>query len=913
LSDWKLDFVIHDKDGKEVYRSEKFPVSKSPQPIVLPWMAENLWSCDSPYLYTITTRLYDGDKLYDEVTNRFGFREFTIQGPDFYLNGVKMHLFGDGWHHRFTWDRQRITDLYTCLKRAGIRIYRAHQPHPDIWYDVADEMGFLLVAEGPMHQRRHCDSSAKDFWPNAEKTYTSWVRRVRNHPSLVIYSANNEVVNGFEGYQDDKKVDGDWREKAEFVLRLAEFIKKNDKTRPIMHEGDGWLMGRTDIVNIHYPHEAPFWCMYPQAARWLEFDPNACTWKYKPWDRTEPLYIGEFGKAFDWTPRSLAFLAGDKPYRGSEEYYRAAGDVFYEMIVGLRLSGCSGIAPWSTSHYAMYDDEPTKPNPMYYGIARGFKHEIVIPLERYTRFYSGRTLQRTFAVLNDSRKDQTYTLQWNLRANEGEMISSGTKDLAVPPAGKSIQKIQISMPRVDSLKKLTFEVKLIHHDKPVDTSVQSFTVFPKDPFPNAPQVTLVGFSSENIKRLETAGLKYTPKNAGNLSDSDKTILVGPDALNEKLSDVLTKLAANGANVILLKQTAWPKDWLGMNIPTERKSCTIAFARTPANQALTDLDDDGVKFWASDHVVSDALLSKPGGGPLETVVDSASNELGLKFTALASGRVGKGVISVLQMNILDRLAEEPAAAKILANLISLPPTQKPVHPVALIHPDPRLNSFVQQAGPFETTRDASAIVLQGSTWKNIVEPEWKRLKAKTESGSTVLVTAMSPEDAKILQSRFGIDVGLKPKTGFQGHITPDGKNLFRGLGDDDFCWVVYDEWGSEYRHAGNKRWPLAEYAFEKYPTEAKVLLTSKPVVLNGDLYGDTLMSMQPWTKPLMKDNDPLVIEIPIGRGKIILSQLLLEPLQESQIQNVSKMIWENSSFSIQNVCNRIFAAMLRNMP
>ena len=60
-----------------------------------PWPDAHLWSPEDPHLYRLHTKVSAGNALLDEQYERFGFREFWIEGQSFYLNGRKLALFGD--------------------------------------------------------------------------------------------------------------------------------------------------------------------------------------------------------------------------------------------------------------------------------------------------------------------------------------------------------------------------------------------------------------------------------------------------------------------------------------------------------------------------------------------------------------------------------------------------------------------------------------------------------------------------------------------------------------------------------------------------------------------------------------------------------------------------------------------------
>lgn len=110
------------------------------------WPKPRLWSHEDPYLYHLRTSFSSGDT----VRTRFGFREFWIEGSDFVLNGKKVHLLASaGWPSRMPTDREQIRRTWAGVKEAGCIAFRTHtQPWRRLYYDVADEVGLLIIIEG---------------------------------------------------------------------------------------------------------------------------------------------------------------------------------------------------------------------------------------------------------------------------------------------------------------------------------------------------------------------------------------------------------------------------------------------------------------------------------------------------------------------------------------------------------------------------------------------------------------------------------------------------------------------------------------------------------------------------------------------------------------------------------------------
>ncbi|MCM1520257.1 MAG: DUF4982 domain-containing protein [Lachnoclostridium sp.] len=160
-----------------------------------------LWDIENPNLYTLQlTLLGDDGKEYDRIRERFGFR--TIEySPDFglKLNGRKVLLKGIANHHTLgalgaaAYPRA-IEKRIQLLKEFGINHIRSsHNPYSESMLDLCDEYGILVVDELYDKWTTNYAGGRRDWnalWPD---DVPEWVRRDRNHPSIVMWSLGNEL------------------------------------------------------------------------------------------------------------------------------------------------------------------------------------------------------------------------------------------------------------------------------------------------------------------------------------------------------------------------------------------------------------------------------------------------------------------------------------------------------------------------------------------------------------------------------------------------------------------------------------------------------------------------------------------------------------------------------------------------
>jgi beta-galactosidase len=211
------------------------------------------------FIYGATVAVRDTKNLLDEESVPFGIREarfdaatgFWLNGKNIKIKGVCLH--GDGGAVGTAvpldvWERR-----LTQLRRIGVNAIRlAHNPVAPEVLDLTDRMGFLVMDE--MFDQWTVAKNPYDYhlyfrdWSHVDTRDT--VRRDRNHPSVIIYSAGNEIHDTPKG------------ELAKDILKgLVETFHTADPTRPVTqalfrpnvsHDYDNGLADLLDVVGQNY-------------------------------------------------------------------------------------------------------------------------------------------------------------------------------------------------------------------------------------------------------------------------------------------------------------------------------------------------------------------------------------------------------------------------------------------------------------------------------------------------------------------------------------------------------------------------------------------------------------------------------------------------------------------------------------
>ena len=172
-----------------------------------------LWSPETPVLYTAESKVYEGNTLKDEYTTRFGIRTLEII-PDkgFFLNGKLTKFKGVCNHHDLGPLGGAVNDAairrqIRILKDMGCNAIRTshNMPAPEL-VEACDEMGMMVMAESfdEWKSAKMANGYHKVFDEWVDKDLTNLIRHYRNNPSIVMWCTGNEVPDQWSGSNGPK-------------------------------------------------------------------------------------------------------------------------------------------------------------------------------------------------------------------------------------------------------------------------------------------------------------------------------------------------------------------------------------------------------------------------------------------------------------------------------------------------------------------------------------------------------------------------------------------------------------------------------------------------------------------------------------------------------------------------------------
>ncbi len=250
-----LDPEGHNVSSKDILAS--IPASGSEVvPTSLSVPRPERWDLDHPNLYTLVSEVIVDGELADRYTTPFGIRAIAFdKDRGLLLNGQPVRLHGVCNHHDLgalgtAVNRRAIERQLQILKPAGVNAIRtSHNPPSPELLEFTDRMGFLVMDESfdmwRIAKNPNDYSKYYDQW--SERDVRDFVRRDRNHPSVILWSIGNEIPEQWEANG------------AQEAHRLTAFFHQEDPTRPTTSAFNGWqeaiknkLADEVDIPGFNY-------------------------------------------------------------------------------------------------------------------------------------------------------------------------------------------------------------------------------------------------------------------------------------------------------------------------------------------------------------------------------------------------------------------------------------------------------------------------------------------------------------------------------------------------------------------------------------------------------------------------------------------------------------------------------------
>ena len=345
-----------DQSGKTVATTNDFSFH-------IPQSSLHMWSCEDPYIYKVRTQLIAGGKVVDEVETTTGFRDFKFDAKTgFWLNGKNFKINGVCEHHDFgclgaALNEDALHRKLTKLKAMGVNSIRSsHNPPAPELLNMCDTMGLIVMDESfDMWRRKKTQNDYARFFDEwHERDLTDLILRDRNHPSILMWSIGNEVLEQWSSAEADTLTleqanlilnaghdastlakDGELSVQSLLTQHLAEIVKRYDTSRLITAgcnepspNNHLFKSGAIDLIGFNYHHQ------------WVKDVPQNFAGK--------PFIFSESVSALQ--TRGFYMMPSDTVYKAPKEWWLPYTDPSYMCSAYDNMH-----ASWSSTHEETWD------------------------------------------------------------------------------------------------------------------------------------------------------------------------------------------------------------------------------------------------------------------------------------------------------------------------------------------------------------------------------------------------------------------------------------------------------------------------------------------------------------------------------------------------------------------------------
>ncbi len=768
------------------------------------WADPELWWPDDPNLYRLRAAVEVGGQTVDVSETTFGFREWTTEGKDFKLNGVTWHGWADTHTHP---TKEAWLAFYRKTNQRFMRFWGTR------WLDLSpeetlaffDQSGVvvrrsgILDGEGIGYMAVENDPDLKKESPIKMDLMRNWrdqvvaqVKGERNHPSVMIWSIENEwlyinCINLYGGLMDKFE---------EEVTKTSDAVRSADPTRPTMTDGGGACKANTMPVHGDHYTTGDF-SKYPD----LAYDPNVTgggrgRWV---WDQKRPRFIGEELFAQGHNP-AYSYFGGEEVFIGQASTRRAVG-IFVRMLTeGYRWTGIGAVHFWQVQDAAV-------------GQYGSNALRAVFCRQWDWTFDSGQKVTRTFGIFNDTHSDEPISFAWTLTVG-GTRVAGREKEYQVAPGGNTKFDVDIEMPKVAGRREGELTLVLTVKGKEVFRDVKPVSVLDTTPEAKKP-AGLARLTAKDLcvydpkgavgTFLKERGVAFTElKKLQPLPSAARVLVVGQDALTaaESTSSALAAWAAAGRRVIVLEQKNPLKyQAIPAALDAAVNEGRTAFAEDLDHPALRGLTQKDFFTWGPGEVVYRDAYAKPTRGAKSLV---QCHPL-LQHTALVEVPVGKGLMLLSQLVVAEKVPANAVARKLLTNLLDYAAEYRlEFRPVAaVVAGNPQLARALDAIGLRYTKADDPLKALAAPDVKIIVitaspanlkllADNADKVRAFTRSGGWLVFNGLTPDGLRAYNKLVGFDHMIRPFRRERVTFPPVKSPLTSGLTTGDIVMYTAEQ-------------------------------------------------------------------------------------------------------------------------
>ncbi|OWK41112.1 hypothetical protein [Fimbriiglobus ruber] len=783
--------------GPTVFGLQPKTVTVKPnQPEVLTlgqrWTDAKFWWPDSPHQYALVTTIHIDGKAVDELVTKFGFREWGVRGRSFTLNGVPWALRADLRHNERQPTVKAAEDAVKEWHKNGQNMVRFWGEQPWVGATQRESLDFFDAAGVPVRRSGIFDGQVASYqlvndgkanaalFDNWRAQLAAWVKAERNHPSVFVWSLENEIT-----YINARNLG--WLKQVEpEIQKAADLVMKLDPTRKAMIDGGDALMGQTlPVAGNHYLESDKR--DYPDEAYTLAkgFSRHTGARPGDPWPlpKDKPLFLGESYFANGSPPAAYAEIEGESAFLGRKEAARGVARFARMLSEGYRWNGVAAFHFWFAEG----------PDAEHY---RAWQPVAVLCREWDTAFAAGTKVPRTLKLFNDTRTTAPITVHWLFQTKNTNPVKQvrGKKELRLAPGGSEEFAIEMAIPDLPAGQAVAGEFVLtcVRGGREVFRDVKACrilgAVVPLDKSAGD-EIALLDPTGKGARLLRGLGTFTSIKTIDELPAKCRVLVVGPDAVTPAAAtDPRWKgLAAKGVRVLVLDQTT-PLHYQAVPADLEPTDFTgrIGFPENPRHPAFAGLSREDFFCWSNGHIVYRNAYRKPTRGGRSLVQCDAE----LSCTALVEVPVADGLLLLSQLAVGDR-PDDPVARRVVANLLRYAIAyQRAARPTAVLLPDndPRLQLLTASGLKYKRADDPvvalgeAEVVIADATPDALAKlaAAADKVKAFTNTGGALVLWGVTPAGLGDFNKLVGFDHVIRPFKMERVTLPPVRDPLLAGL-------------------------------------------------------------------------------------------------------------------------------------
>ena len=622
------------------------------------WPEAHLWTPDDPHLHNLDLRLSTPTpKTYtcvDAWRQRFGFREVTVKGHRFFLNG---HPFIARASTHLLDQRQSAEDyraFFARCKAAGVNSFRSRYREHTRTLELADECGVFIM---PQAMDSWCSNKHSPiFWQRFHQQLREMVRAYRNHPSVLLWGLSNEFGTFYSGALGKKGPEGE-KEGTDRQAEAGAVFTAEDPTRVWTACGDVDLCypargrnGPAPTRSFHYPVkycEEGWELPLTNTVYWYQNGRES--WqnnseKDKPLCITEDLYHGVLDR-----PLGLSRYAGDAQWT-IDGWCRTIHWMVHQIAAGFYTSGLGWWDLWTVekgaevSHYRDY--------------GQMMPDFLIAMVEPPRNVRAGECVTRTVRAFNETFTAYDCSLTLN-----GREIAA----LTLQPGEFTEKTVSLTAPAdLPDGSPWSWKMRLVDRKtgKALTEEAFEFRVFTQEKPLTLPKA--IGVCARKTSPLLAMAAKGRVYDDVKVAVDKCRYLIVDEVITNRDRDLLERFVRGGGRVLYFPEQDFRRESAEPFKLQYWRMQTFVWRRAP--DAMTAFPEEAFRLWMPDGLVGCCGMYKLDAD-CDVLWDSGScYDSGLEFAQIARVYRGAGSWLVCVPPVMAKYHEEPCCPALFLSLL-----------------------------------------------------------------------------------------------------------------------------------------------------------------------------------------------------------------------------------------------------